>query len=48
MYEDVIVTVDLTSDEIDVLIKALLARLEICTSKVEEMSVRSLLGKMEV
>ncbi len=47
MYEEVVKTVDLTSDEVEILIDILSYRLAQCVSIGEEITVRELLEKIQ-
>lgn len=47
MYDDVIKKVDLTSDEVEILIDALSYRLAQCVSVGEDITVRELLEKIQ-
>ena len=47
MYDEVVKTVDLTSDEVEILIDILSYRLAQCVSIGEEITVRELLEKIQ-
>lgn len=48
MYDEIIKTVNLTTDEYDIIKELLLARLDNCVSLGEAIAVRSLLEKLDV
>lgn len=47
MYDEIVKTIDLTSDEVEILIDALSYRLAQCVSVGEEITVRGLLDKIK-